>query len=454
MLKFSKPALLVFFFSFGACAGASNDIYTEIRKSDQSWTVTYRTTVPVEQLAFKRNPNRSRADRWKAISAQYQIVHKRGTDLVRRLDGKLFSETTFALTPSYTPLPKEYAPFSPFSDGGMLIHSGRFFACPEVCESKHKEWQISLVAPERDTIILNGNAERGRVEWWDDKSGRKIYVGPQQPDSSELFISVIDPALPEDLKSQLHQFLPLLFTEYAKYLHQPVGKPMLFASYDASHEGGQGRQGGVLPDQIFMHWYGKNTDSRTGGKDVLWFFSHEVAHLFQGTSGQMEESGHAWIQEGAAEYMAGLVMKSLIPETAAWVDARFSGVETPCLNGLKEASLLRAAEGGRHWLYYTCGLFIHDAIARKARDFNESVTYFDIWASFRKRVEAGETASFEVFMRSLQPFVHDRFIHNLEEFVVSSGDKSAHYFSTLSSKRSSPYRNGMDYEYTSRPVSH
>ena len=39
----------------------------------------------------------------------------------------------FTLTPTYRHLSKDYAPFSPFSDGGLLFHSGRFFACADEC---------------------------------------------------------------------------------------------------------------------------------------------------------------------------------------------------------------------------------------------------------------------------------------------------------------------------------
>ena len=33
------------------------------------------------------------------------------------------------MSPTYSRLPKDYAPFSPFGDGGMLFHTGRLFAC-------------------------------------------------------------------------------------------------------------------------------------------------------------------------------------------------------------------------------------------------------------------------------------------------------------------------------------
>ncbi|WP_308364601.1 MULTISPECIES: hypothetical protein [unclassified Microbulbifer] len=435
-----KPAiltLLIFLGLFAVFASASDAIHTEIRKSDRTWTVTYRTPVPTQQLAFKRNPDRSRADRWTSASAEYQIIHEHGTDLIRRVDGKSFSEVTFTLTSSYTALPKDYAPFSPFSDGGMLIHSGRFFACSGRCESGRNAWRISLIAPEQDSIIVDGTVARGSVEWLDSDNGRKVYVGPQLPDRDERFISIIDPELPEHFRGYLHRFLPLMMTEYAKFLNQPAGSPILFVSFDPAHQGSRGRQGGVLPNQIFMHWYGEDAGKGWDERSVLWFFAHELAHLFQGTSGQIEEREHAWIHEGAAEYMAGLAMKSLMPETTAWVDARFSGVEGPCLEGLKEHSLIEAAERNRHWLYYTCGLFIHDAIAREASQHGEAVSFFSIWSAFQKRVDSGEAASFDVFILSLRPYVSEQFIRNLQQLIASSGTDLEPYLKTLTAKRQS-----------------
>jgi len=87
-------------------------------------------------------PDTSRSARWQATAEQYVIVHEDGIDYVRREDGKAFLEISFSLTPTYTHLPLAYAPFSPYSNGGTSIHTGRFFSCAERCDEGINRWNM------------------------------------------------------------------------------------------------------------------------------------------------------------------------------------------------------------------------------------------------------------------------------------------------------------------------
>ena len=59
---------------------------------------------------------------------------------------------------------------------------------------------------------------------------------------------------------------------------------MLYVSYDASHPKGRGRQGGVLPDQVFIHFYGgkwpEEMEKPGFADELAWHFAHEAAHLY------------------------------------------------------------------------------------------------------------------------------------------------------------------------------
>ncbi len=173
---------------FMSSVNAGQQVDTHLRKlSDGIWTVEYRTADPVKRLGFRRNPDQSRMERWQPGSDDFEIVYVdnddsddgAGGEYIVRKNRKKFSQVTFTLTPTYRHLSKDYAPFSPFSNGGLLFHSGRFFACVDDCNDSENDWKMALTVPVDEHIVLNGEVLRGSVEWHDKDSGRSIYVGEQ-----------------------------------------------------------------------------------------------------------------------------------------------------------------------------------------------------------------------------------------------------------------------------------
>jgi hypothetical protein len=80
------------------------------------WRIELHIPQPTARLRFVRNPDDSRARRWQTESG-FELVHEDGTDVLRRQDGSAFSNTSLTVPARYVALPKEYAPFSPYSDG-------------------------------------------------------------------------------------------------------------------------------------------------------------------------------------------------------------------------------------------------------------------------------------------------------------------------------------------------
>ncbi|MBN8445047.1 MAG: hypothetical protein J0M22_06180, partial [Gammaproteobacteria bacterium] len=158
---------------------ATNEVSTVLTKTDSGiWRAHFSAKKPVKQISFHRSPDSSRIKRWKATSAEFEILKiNNDFEAVRRMDGKPFTEVEFGLTTSYVVLPKDYAPFSPFSDGGMLLHSGRFFACAEYCASEINQWQLTIRAPKGDNIIVGGIVHSAEVSWLDSDSGQNVYCG-------------------------------------------------------------------------------------------------------------------------------------------------------------------------------------------------------------------------------------------------------------------------------------
>lgn len=389
----------------GNVAVEAQSLETTISKSeDGSWHVSFQSDEPLKQIALLRNPDGSRINRWLPADNGVQIVRENGIEIIRRNDGSDFSKASFALTPTYTHLPKDYAPFSPFSDGGTLFHSGRFFACVDQC-SEDDHWLMNLEFPIGDIAIVNGRVVSGKQFWVDSKSGTNIYVGSAKPVVDKYFISVIDSALPQALRFQLNNDLPELIEYFAARLPGPETKPMLFASYHDTDDGRYGRQGGVLPNQIFMHWYGSQSLEQSNENSTLFFFAHEVAHLFQGRGMEVENPEEYWVSEGSADFMAGFALAEIHPEGEAIMAAKLADAKEQCLVGLRQEPDFNAALAGDFKLHYSCGMVIHSAINESLQQTGKMENLLDLWAAFDRRVSEGSEASGRTYLALAKPSI-------------------------------------------------
>ena len=404
----------LFVISFFASAGAfaSNDlaISTIIEKTPSGdWTVEYRSLQPMKRLAFSRNPDQSRIERWLPLSKDYEIISDENQgkrqEFVVRKDRAKFLQVKFSLTPTYKHLTKDYAPFSPFSDGGMLFHTGRFFACINYCNDQQNQWQMEISFPKEEHSIVNGNLYHSNTRWIDKNDGMNVYVGKQKPIETDAFIAVIDVGLPEKITTSLNSDIPKMMN----YFEQRLGKlaldekPMLFASY--ANVKGHSSQGGTLPNQVFMHWNVDNLDKSVSSEkflhDTLWFFGHESAHLYQASSkGQLGEAANqSWIHEGHAELLAADVLTMLYPDSINYVNNRLQQMKSSCIDGLGQFALVDAADIGKFGYYYSCGIVIHGAIESVAKEQSlPTHSAYIIWNRFRSAVDDGAIPGQETFL--------------------------------------------------------
>jgi hypothetical protein len=397
------------------------------KTGEQQWHVTFELTEPVRRIGFKRNPSDARTRRWLPESEVFQVIEISDEEFIQRRDQEPFSRASFTLTPTYISLPKDYAPFSPYSDGGMLIHSGRFFACANHCSESENEWHFRMTLPEDEHIIVSGQVHQKQVSWMDRDSGQKVYAGKQHPIETPSLIAVIDDGLPDPIRQSLETHVPALMNYFATRLGELTlsQKPTLFASY-ANVQGGS-TQGGVLPGQIFMHWNVNDLGAKGAGDDfapgILWFFAHEVAHLYQASKdGQVfGEPDHAWIHEGHAELLAAQGLEALFPESKDYIRERFQDAKEQCVAGLKEQKMSDASRRGQFGLHYTCGLLLHDAIDQQAMQQGSNAT--DVWQSLRDQVEVGEPVTAGLFWHVLQQRIPSQVVAHFRRFIESRSDE-------------------------------
>jgi len=384
--------LLLIVSTLYSCIALSKEVLvTNIEKlSDGGWTVEYVSQSPIRSISFVSAPDNSRQDRWSLLTDGFVLRHLNKNDIVTRLDGQKFKRVKFTLTPTYVHLPKSYAPFSPFSDGGMLFHSGRFFACVDLCSPVENVWYISLTVPEKDSIIIDGEIKKQRAIWWDHNGGRKVYVGRASGIEEEGFISIIDDAISQSQGAIIERFLPNMMKWLEKHYGRLERKPMLFASYSHAIDGSYGQQGGTLPDQVFMHWYGKLPNFEQDSEQLIWFFAHEAVHMYQRMNGRAISPVDNWIHEGHAEYIAKLMVKQLHPQYLPYVDKLSAKASQDCLEKVEQTTLSALIENNQHDVLYQCGLYIFDTIEQANRSASN---VHQLWNQFMRQIKPGQEVS-------------------------------------------------------------
>ena len=367
------------------------------------WTVRYRLTKPVRQLLFVRSPDSSRSETW-TVAEGFEIVRAGDSEVLRRRDGAAFNLASARVPPLYRDLPKDYAPFSPFGDGGILVHSGRYFACSEPCPDGAR-WAMSLAVTDGRKILVDGRAHEKSAQWEDGDSGRNVYVGSASPIESPDLVAVIDTALPPKIRGQLEAQLPLFMGYFSDKLGELPAKPMLFASYDVSHRPGFGRQGGTLPGQVFTHFYGdvwpSQMDQPSLAHELAWFFAHEAGHLYQRQLYSAEATG-AWIHEGGADAFAAIALKAVNPALKGPLAELLEAKVKSCTKLLAGGSMHDALAAGRFDVAYDCGVLLNLSVHKALlAERPESGGLFAVWRYYIAASEAGGQPGEELFLASI-----------------------------------------------------
>lgn len=402
MRYFIAIAVIILAVLFIAAPPKSGIQLITLTKSDIGWTVTYTLNEPATQLMLLRSPNQSRAERWKPLDANIDITWQHGSEVIISKNGQPFSEAAFVLDASYTPLPKDYAPFSPFSNGGMLVHTARFFACVDECTSAHHEWPMAVTMTTDDYLLINGERHMNFYQWLDRDSGRAIYIGQQPPETFSALVAIIDPILPSSLQNALLTELPLMMNYFTDHLGELSQTPTLFASYSGYAGEFYGHQGGVLPHQVFMHWYGDGALDNLDEHNTLWFFAHEIAHLFQGVGLHYSSSDEAWIHEGAAELMAYLYSDSKFQQDSALLHRAIEAAQLQCTSTWPAGEAFVDVARIDFKTHYTCGLVANAELHAQLQANGVPEGIFSLWEAYSALIKNGEPADSSTYFAAFE----------------------------------------------------
>lgn len=412
---FDKLIKLVMIMAMSSCAvqarqspGVLHPLTLKVRQSSSSViTAEYRLSKSAAGLHFARELGGYRKEAWRPADSAFQWTREGNGERIERHDGRPFNRVTLTIPVDYRALPKSYAPFSPFSEGSTLIHSGQFHACIGVpCEGTDA-LPISIEAKSK-TVGLEGRRTRNRDRFVSRGEGTSVFVGTLEPIEADGFVAIIDPGLPAGTREHLDRSLPQSIQFFDAIYGSLSFKPDLYVSIDESPEaaGHVSSQGGTLPNQIFMHFDGENAGERlTSGEPYWldWFFAHEAAHLFQQDKiGKLAgDDQTAWLHEGGADAMAALAMVGRGEADRSYVQKREREAEAACAGGLAKSPLNRATADGNFDVHYKCGLLIWLALDQDLRRAGRDGLN-DLNRVFFSRVKGGQPWTEKVFLESAQ----------------------------------------------------
>ena len=374
------------------------------------WRADYTLNAPTQTLRFIRPSNGMRPTQVRILDPGFVWARQGEDDVIVRADGAPFRAVSIAEATEFNLPEKDYLPFAQFGDGGLLIYTGRFHACGDICpldaSGDQGPFRITINPGERlfksgGAIVAHGKVATGAISFTDRGDGTKIYVGNGTIKSNGAFVSIIDRRLPRLIRHDLERLFPVLMEAFAERLGPLPRRPMLFVSYNVPGTvvAGSSIKGGALPDQVFMHFEGAETAAFSTSQDfepfIAWFFAHEAAHLYQRGREMQRDEADSWIHEGGAEALAALALTAIGFDRDA-VAARISEKSDACAKALKRGAVASAYERRDFDTFYSCGLMahlsVHDALSRSGSDL------FAVWRNFMAYVADGGAWSGDAFM--------------------------------------------------------
>ena len=406
----AKPAALALLaaaiFSASAHAEAPNITLTEIGAG--RWRIEYQLTEPADALHFVRSAPSPRAEAWRP--ADKAFVFSSDDRTLRRADGRPFTSAQFLVDARSSDVISNYEPFTRFSDGGVLVYTGYYFACANAPCTAPSRWKVTVEPSRRRGATRGAAPSHGPLTFMDFGDGSQVYVGGERLVETARYNAVIDPALPADVKRVMDASLPAIMSYYERRLGQLPRRPAVFVSMRAERgaEGYESR-GSALPDQMSVHFYGARwTQGRTGVEPgfLPWYFAHEAAHLQQRIEDRPKADdfmAEGWIHEGGAEALAGLAVAATKPELRRYVDNRVSAAADECAQGLRhlDAPLNDSGDRGAVDNYYVCGLAMQMAINLDVREASHGARdLFDVWRGFLEETGRGASWNEATFLQA------------------------------------------------------
>ena len=182
-----------------------------------------------------------------------------------------------------------------------------------------------------------------------------------------------------------------------------------------------------------MHWnrqdLNEQADNSSFVNQTLWFFAHEVAHLYQpgSTEGVSENEEQSWLHEGNADYFAAIAMNFLYEDANSYVESRMTRAFESS-EGLAQTTLARVKTGTSIFIILAeCTHRAIDSVVQQKTLGEESL--FTVWKRLQKAVNSGMPPGTATFLTLLEPYNAPELIKAINN--ATSDDKNIQGIETL-----------------------
>lgn len=276
------------------------------------------------------------------------------------------------------PLPKDYPLNVAFSEGSRLLYTGHLLvrpltSCGETAAEAppgEPEHRFTFRTREERSIRVLDQAAAGELVWRPDPDHDQgaetyVYFGSLPAVETEAATVLLDPGLPEWMKSEMAREVPRLVERFAAATSTPLPfRPLLLVAWGGAGGSGISFSGGTLPGLLLASAEGPGWVSETPEARQEWFhrIAHETFHLWDGETYRPEEDSE-WLSEAAADHFAADAAVAFgvrsEPDARRWLVERAND----CIVRLGGRSLVAAVGAGDFRAWYSCG-----AVAMAAAD--------------------------------------------------------------------------------------
>jgi hypothetical protein len=182
------------------------------------------------------------------------------------------------------------------------------------------------------------------------------FFGRTPPIETPDMVGILDPGLPEWIRTSITEAVPRLLARYTQELGPPpAGKPTLMLSWAGPTPGLVSRAGSVLPGLIVLTYEGSGVLKEDPAQNIqgLWFIAHEAAHFWLGQTVAYEYARDAWITEGGADLLAMRLIAG-VEKDYDW-RVEFNHALADCVDLTRGRGIESARERDESRAYYACG---------------------------------------------------------------------------------------------------
>src|SRR5690606_38304929 len=137
-------------------------------------------------------------------------------------------------------------------------------------------------------------------------------------------------------------------------------------------------------------------------QNTLWFFAHEIAHLFQGAGLKYSSSDEAWIHEGAAELMSYLYTDTKLAKSNQLVQDAVRKAQTECVASWPASEPFINVGRVNFRAHYSCGLVANADLHAQLQANGVGAGIFALWETYSTMVSDGAPANSETYFAAFE----------------------------------------------------